>query len=220
MCARWSDDYADDISDVEPDMGGLINRTADNWRPLFTIADLIGLDWPTRIREAANALIGAEPDSDDSVLLADIRITFEARNADRLSSEDACEALIAMEGRPWAEYGKSGKPISKNQLAKRLKRFKIVPDTIRTGGKTAKCSTAPTTTGRDKNGYVRGYRGVDNESGPATREFMRTFDPKADRFNYGPTTNQRRVDGAMRVLTNGKDPGVLHDDYKGYEGVD
>ena len=37
-----------------------------------------------------------------------------------------------------AEYGKSGKPISKNQLAKRLKRFKIVPDTIRIGGKTAK----------------------------------------------------------------------------------
>ena len=38
---------------------------------------------------------------------------------------------------------------------------------------------------------------------------------KADR-----STNQKRVDGAMRVLTNGKDPGVLHDDYKSYEGVD
>jgi hypothetical protein len=138
MCARWSDDYGDDISGIEPDMGGLINRTADNWRPLFTIADLIGLDWPARIREAACILIGTEPDSDDSVLLADIKTTFEARDADRLSSEEICEALVAMEGRPWAEYGKSGKHISKNQLAKRLKRFKIVPDTIRIGGKTAK----------------------------------------------------------------------------------
>jgi hypothetical protein len=138
MCARWSDDYVDEISGIEPDMGGLINRTADNWRPLFTIADLIGLDWPARIREAADILIGTEPDSDDSVLLVDIKNAFEAVDVDRLSSEEICEALIATEGRPWAEYGKSGKAISKNQLAKRLKRFKIVPDTIRMGGKTAK----------------------------------------------------------------------------------
>jgi hypothetical protein len=114
----------------------MINRTADNWRPLFTIADLIGFNWPARIRDAAYALIGTEPDSDDSVLLADIKATFEARGADRLSSEDICEALAAMEGRPWAEYGKSGKHISKNQLAKRLKRFKIVPDSVRIGDKT------------------------------------------------------------------------------------
>jgi len=73
-------------------MGGLMNRIADNWRPLFTIADLIGLDWPARIREAAGILIGTEPDSDDSVLLADIKTTFEARGADRLSSEEICEA--------------------------------------------------------------------------------------------------------------------------------
>jgi len=138
MCARWSDDYLDDISGIDPDMGGLINRTADNWRPLFTIADLIGLDWPGRIREAADILIGTEPDSDDSVLLADIKIAFEAKDVDRLSSEEICETLVATEGRPWAEYGKSGKPISKNQLAKRLKRFKIVPDSVRIGGKTPK----------------------------------------------------------------------------------
>jgi hypothetical protein len=138
MCARWLDDCVDDISGIEPDMGDLINRTADNWRPLFTIADLIGLDWPARIREAADILIGTEPDSDDSVLLADIKTAFGTKEGDRLSSEEICEALIATEGRPWAEYGKQGKPISKNQLAKRLKRFKIVPDTVRIGGKTAK----------------------------------------------------------------------------------
>jgi hypothetical protein len=138
MCCRWADDYAGDVSAIEPDMGGLINRTADNWRPLFTIADLIGLDWPERIREAAYALIGTEPDSDDSILLADIKATFETKGTDRLSSEDLCEVLIAMEGRPWAEYGKGGKHISKNQLAKRLKRFKIMPDSVRIGGKTPK----------------------------------------------------------------------------------
>jgi hypothetical protein len=37
-------------------MGDLINRGGDNWRPLFAIADLIGFDWPMRIRQAALAL--------------------------------------------------------------------------------------------------------------------------------------------------------------------
>ena len=50
----------------------------------------------------------------------------------------ARRGLIATQGRPWAEYGKSGKPISKNQLAKRLKRFKIVPDSVRLWDKTLK----------------------------------------------------------------------------------
>jgi hypothetical protein len=138
MCARWVDDVAGIINDHDPDMGELINRVADNWRPLFTLGDTIGDDWSDRIRDAAHALIGTEPDSDDSVLLADIKLTFDVKNTDRLWSGGVCEALAAMEGRPWAEYGKSGKPISKNQLAKRLKRFGIVPDTIRIGGDTAK----------------------------------------------------------------------------------
>jgi putative DNA primase/helicase len=136
MCSRWADDYADDFAN--PDMGGLINRTADNWRPLFAIADLIGSDWPMRIREAAQTLIGTEPDSDDTILLADIKATFEAKDTDRLSSEEICETLVRMEGRPWAEYGKNAKSISKNQLAKRLKRFKVVPDSVRISDKTPK----------------------------------------------------------------------------------
>jgi putative DNA primase/helicase len=51
MCARWADGAV--IDDYDPDMGDLINRTADNWRPLFAIADLIGEDWPERSRLAA-----------------------------------------------------------------------------------------------------------------------------------------------------------------------
>jgi hypothetical protein len=138
MCLAWAEDNAEYISSIEPDMGGLINRVADNWRPLFTLADLIGDDWPSRARDAASEIIGTEPDSDDSLLLADIKDAYHAKRDDRLSSEEICKALEGMEGRPWAEYGKSAKPISKNQLAKRLKRFKIVPDTIRIVGKTAK----------------------------------------------------------------------------------
>jgi putative DNA primase/helicase len=129
MCLRWAEDYAGEIAGVEPDMDGLINRVADNWRPLFIIAELIGSDWPQRVRDACAALRPKDDaDSTDTLLLADIKVVFDDRQADRLWSEQICEALAAMEGHPWAEYGKNAKPISKNQLASRLRRFKADPD--------------------------------------------------------------------------------------------
>lgn len=30
MCARWAEDFAESFIDYDPDMGGLINRPADN----------------------------------------------------------------------------------------------------------------------------------------------------------------------------------------------
>jgi putative DNA primase/helicase len=140
MCSRWADDYADIMRDCDPDMGGLINRVGDNWRPLFAIANAVGSDWPTRIRDACAALLPSSDraDSNDTMLLADIKAIFDDRGIDRLSSEQICEALTDMEGRPWAEYGKSGKPLTKNKLAYRLERFGIRSGTKRIGDKTAK----------------------------------------------------------------------------------
>jgi Protein of unknown function (DUF3631) len=137
MCARWADDYAGELGDADPDMGGLVNRTADNWRPLFAIADLIGEDWPVRIREAAVALAPREIESTGPMLLTDIRLAFDVANTDRLASTATCEALVAMEGRPWAEW-KGGKPLSPNQLARLLKPFRVAPDSVRIGGRTPK----------------------------------------------------------------------------------
>jgi putative DNA primase/helicase len=130
MCVRWADDFAAAIAEApDPDIGGLINRTADNWRPLFTIADIIGSDWPERIREACAALMPKDDaDSNDTILLSDIRTNFDQKGVDRVFSETLCNDLAAMEGRPWAEYGRSGKPITKNQLAARLRRFKADVD--------------------------------------------------------------------------------------------
>jgi hypothetical protein len=136
MCARWADDT--DVSDTDPDMGGLINRTADNWRPLFAIADVIGSDWPERIREAAAVLAPREVSTYDVVLLGDIRDTYASKKTDRLFSSQIADALHEIEGRPWAEFGKAKKPISKNTLARLLKEFKIVPGTVRIGEDTAK----------------------------------------------------------------------------------
>jgi putative DNA primase/helicase len=137
MAARWSEDHRADLVDANPDMGILINRIADNWRPLFAIADFIGGEWPARVRDAAMALAPREADSIGTTLLADIKATFEEKQADRLSSTDMCEALIALEGRPWAEW-KAGKALTPNQLARLLKPFHVISDTIRVGSKVAK----------------------------------------------------------------------------------
>ena len=138
MCARWADDNADAVAECDPDMGGVINRVADNWRPLFAIADTIGSDWPERIREAAAILAPRESQSIGPMLLADIKALFDDKAVDRFWSQEICDDLAAIEGRPWAEFGKAKKPITKNQLAKLLDEFHIQPDTVRQGGKTLK----------------------------------------------------------------------------------
>jgi Protein of unknown function (DUF3631) len=137
MCARWADDSVSIIRSHDPKMGGLINRVADNWRPLFAIADAIESDWPSRAREAAAALMPREIESIGPMLLDDIKSAFGDRTTDRLSSADVCEALNAMEGKPWGDW--KGKSLTPNQLARLLKPFKIVTNTtIRVGSKTAK----------------------------------------------------------------------------------
>jgi hypothetical protein len=142
MCARWAEDKASLLADLNPDMGNLINRDADNWRVLFAIAELIGEDWPDRIRDAAALLTPRESESTGPMLLADIRATFEEANTDRLASAALCSALADMEARPWAEWKaskvSSAKPITPNQLARLLKPFGIVPDSVRIGKQTPK----------------------------------------------------------------------------------
>ena len=130
MCARWADDC--DIGKNDPDMGSLINRIADNWRALFAIADAIGSDWPGRLREAAAVLAPRESDTTGTMLLADVLAIFE-EHGERLWSEEMCECLAAIEGRPWAEFGRARKPISKHQLARLLAKFHIEPLNVRVG---------------------------------------------------------------------------------------
>jgi hypothetical protein len=66
-----------------------------------------------------------------------IRAIFRQRDVDRLPSAELVDALVAIEGRPWAEW-KAGKPISANSLARILAPFRIKPNTIRTRDGTPK----------------------------------------------------------------------------------
>jgi Protein of unknown function (DUF3631) len=137
--ARWAANNLDRLREADPAMPpGVFNRVADNWRGLLAIADIAGGEWPQRARlalEAARA--AAEDDSTRAQLLADIRTIFAERGIDRLPSGALVDALVAIEGRPWAEW-KAGKPLSQNGLARLLKPLKIAPDNVRVGDKVPK----------------------------------------------------------------------------------
>src|SRR5207248_731686 len=131
--ARWTGDYHQNLQRLDPDMGGLFNRLADNWRPLFAIADLAGGKWPALAREAATALSSAEPDADSMAvqLLIDVCKVFDDQRVDRLPTENLIGSLLEDKSRPWCEFGRSGKPITDRGLARLLGRFGIIPNTVR-----------------------------------------------------------------------------------------
>src|SRR5215831_19620373 len=116
--ARWARDHADRVGEADPAMpDGILNRKADNLRPLLAIADAAGGEWPERARKAAEASRSAD-DHDASrleLLLGDIRDVFQEIE---MSSADLVKGLVAIEGRPWTELGKSRKPLTQNGLAR------------------------------------------------------------------------------------------------------
>jgi Protein of unknown function (DUF3631) len=116
---------------VHPDMDGLLNRDADNWRPIFALAELAGGEWIRRVRELAQAAVASkDEESTKEQLLADLLSAFQAKNTDRLSSEAAIEFLTSLDERPWPEW-KNGKPLTKAGLARLLSTFGILSGTVR-----------------------------------------------------------------------------------------
>jgi hypothetical protein len=133
MCARWAADNIGWLRESDPDVpANLYNRAADNWRPLLAIADAAGGEWPEKIRKIASATVDADQVKRIG-LLADIRDVFDTKKVDRIKSADLTAALAAMEGHPWAEHGKNGKPLSVNGLARMLMGDHISPNTVRFG---------------------------------------------------------------------------------------
>ena len=131
---RWIEDHAGSLVESEPTVPKeLHDRAADNWRPLFAIADEIGGAWPGKAREAATALSGGEVCDRESMkvqLLDDIRTLFEANSWDRIKSRDLCFHLADMEERPWRDWH-GGTPITPNQLARALRPFEVTSRTLR-----------------------------------------------------------------------------------------
>jgi putative DNA primase/helicase len=122
--ARWVNDNGARIGQLDPELPpSIYNRTADNWLPLLALADVAGGAWPDRARTAMlQAYAGAAGDDTSRIelLLGDVRDIFDTLESDRLSSAALIEHLVEIMPRPWAEYGKSGKPITQNKLARLL----------------------------------------------------------------------------------------------------
>jgi Protein of unknown function (DUF3631) len=134
--ARWAQDHFIGLTAADPDMGQLMNRVADNWRPLFAIAEAAGGKWPKHVRSIAQA---AEAQKDDqsikAMLLSDIRdIRDERPEEDRIGSKELASILGDMEDRPWSEWGRSQKPITASALSRLLSPFGILAGPRRKGG--------------------------------------------------------------------------------------
>src|SRR5215831_113217 len=185
--ARWAKDHADRIAERDPEMH-LINRRADNWRCLLAIADEVGGEWPERARKAAEASHNAEGDDASrlELLLADIRDAFakegEAPVANMFAekvdveivSADLVKALVAIEGRSWAEMGKSGKPLTQNKLARMLKPLDIRPGKV--GPKNARLNGYKLSQFKDAFDRYLGSEGVSQPDNRTERDEIRTSD--------------------------------------------
>ena len=139
--AQWCADNATRLESCEPMLpSGAFNRLADNWRPLFAIAEFAGGDWPQRAAAAfakLNSQDDAEAQGAGVTLLEDVRQAFVENRADKMFSKTLVETLCAMSDRPWPEAHR-GKPITETWLARRLQTFGIGSRTLRIGDDRAK----------------------------------------------------------------------------------
>jgi hypothetical protein len=139
--ARFVADSAARLEACDPVLpSGAFNRLADNWRPLFAIAEIAGGDWPQRAAAAfakLTAKAAANAQGIGTMLLADIQQVFNETRAERIFSKSLVETLCAMSDRQWPEAHR-GKPITETWLAHRLRAFGISSRTLRIGDNRAK----------------------------------------------------------------------------------
>jgi hypothetical protein len=130
------DRIAEQVRCMKPAMPQeLSDRQADVTFPLLAIADIAGGEWPGLARQALVTLCtsGAESQSKGEQLLAGIKKVFDEKSVDRIASVDLAADLGKMEDSPWAEWGKSEKPITAAKLAGQLRHYDIHPHAVRIG---------------------------------------------------------------------------------------
>jgi hypothetical protein len=140
---RWAADHGEALRTADPAVSATLDdRAADNWRPLFAIADAAGQPWAQRARAAADRLHGVGQRDEPSLsiqLLADIRDILEDGGAVAIASAELVRKLVALEDRPWPTCSRGERPLTQNGLARLLKPFGIVPaGTMRVGDRTMK----------------------------------------------------------------------------------
>ena len=128
QCQKWANDNAIELSESDPDMPASSNdRAEDNYRTLAAIADLIGEDWPARVRHAYKMAVSTQTTSDTAdlslALLTDIRGLIDERpEVSALASSIIVDRLNNMEERPWPTVT-NGKALTQYRLSELLKPY-------------------------------------------------------------------------------------------------
>ena len=129
--ARWVDDYFDRLRDADPPLpDGINDRTADNWRPLFAIAEQAGPQWLERAWQACRLLSGSIDEGGEMtvLLLRDIRDAFTTERADRMPTRVLVGTLCGIDDHPWKGL------LSPFKLAQLLRPFNIKPKPLWSAG--------------------------------------------------------------------------------------
>lgn len=124
---RWIADNSELLRTSDPAMPDrLHDRAADNWRPLFAIADIAGGPWPVLARRASLILTPEvdETGEDAVMLLGDIRDLFQREQINKIPTLVIIDALRLIEDRPWSQR------LDPFSLAKTLRRFDIKPKAL------------------------------------------------------------------------------------------
>ena len=137
--AGWAATILDEATEARPQMPhGVEDRDADCWESLLAIADIAGGQWPKRARAAAVGLVAVTRDVEPSLnirLLSDLR-TIYTKNHELvavavppgLATKMVLAELCKLEDAPWKSI--KDKPISDNQLSRRLRQYEIKPKNL------------------------------------------------------------------------------------------
>jgi Protein of unknown function (DUF3631) len=123
--ARWLRDSIDKLS-VTPEMpAGIDARLADNWRPLFAVAQMAGGDWPERALKALCKLYRPDLDPKEirTRLLCDLRPLVEEateNGKEWLPTEEILDYLTQDPEKIWNEACRGFRPINEKWLASKL----------------------------------------------------------------------------------------------------
>jgi hypothetical protein len=107
------------------------HRFRDNWRPLISIADMLGVG--KEARDVASIFAQSHAEEYPAVtLLRDVRDIFNSEFADRMTSAEIVGHLHQIEASPWMDWSgtnndQQAKPITQSGVAKLLRPFKIKP---------------------------------------------------------------------------------------------
>lgn len=125
--SNWLRSVWSQLDGAWPDLPDqIVDRDADVWEPLITIADAAGGTWPERARVSAVSLVSdarAKAGGLGVQLLADLRTIFG--DEDALTTDVILTRLHELEDAPWDDL--RGKPLAARGLAFRLGKYEVKP---------------------------------------------------------------------------------------------